>query len=349
MRRALRLALVALCCGAPASARAADAPARAADPYDPPMAVPTPTPAQAAEPAVVVRYDLGGDLTLRSKGRLAYRLEATGKLPPGAALPKRRFEGTFDVVRRIRLVGAKRRSTVEGPLDVRGAWGDAKEKAATVPLKLEFEEGPRGAAPYGSIRFTAPGLAVDDLEAFQRAFTDRFGPPDRPVRVGDVFGATEGMAVEESLLRVAFRLSQRELTGKAPLVPVPGGGVWVDGRDGTGPTAGLVVRAAITHAHQTDTDDPKDPANVHVDYRAAIEARRVLVIDGGWAKAHDAALRRKVRYTGPAYDYTIEIVQDVRFETTVEPPASPASPAPNPPAPTPPAPTPPAMDGAAGR
>jgi hypothetical protein len=280
-----------------------------------------------AEPPVVVRHDLGGDLTLRSKGRLAYRLEATGKLPPGASLPTRRFEGTFDVVRRIRLVGARRRSTVEGPLEVRGAWGDAKERTATVPLKLEFDEGPRGAADLASIRFTAPGLAVDDLEAFQRAFTDRFGPPDRPVRVGEVFSATEGMAVEESLLRVAFRLSQRELTGKAPLVPVPGGGVWVDGRDGAGPDAGLVVRAAITHAHQTDTDDPKDPANVHVDYRAAIDARRVLVLDGGFAKAHDAVLRRRLRYVGAAFDYTVEVVQEVRLATVVEP-APEKSPAP---------------------
>lgn len=327
MRRAAALAL-ALLCGAPSSAGAADAPARAPDPYDPPMAVPTPTAAQAAEPPVTVRHDLAGDLTLRSKGRLAYRLDASGKLPPGATPPKRRFEGTFEVVRRVRLVAGKRRSTVDGPLEVRGAWGDAAEKAATVPLKLEFEEGPRGAAPAGTIRFTAPGLSVDDLEAFQRAFTDRFGPPDRPVRVGDVFGVTEGMAVEESLLRVAFRLSQRELAGRAPLVPVPGGGVWVDGRDGTGPRAGLVVRAAITHAHRTDTDDPKDPANVHVDYRAAIEARRVLVIDGGWARAHDASLRRKVRYTGPAYDYTLEVVQDVSLVTEVEPaPAAPGAPA----------------------
>lgn len=338
MRRAVRLLLVALCGAAPAAARAADAPARAADPYDPPMNVPVISAAQAAEPPVVVRHDLGGDLTLRSKGRLAYRLDASGKLPPGATPPKRRFEGTFDVVRRVRLVAGKRRSTVEGPLEVHGAWGDAKEKAATVPLKLEFEEGPRGAAPYASIRFSAPTLSVDDLEAFQRAFTDRFGPPDRPVRVGEVFAPTEGMAVEESLLRVAFRLSQRELTGKAPLVPVPGGGVWVDGRDGTGPTAGLVVRAAITHAHQTDTDEPTNPANVHVDYRAAIEARRVLVLDGGWAKAHDATLRRKVRYTGTGYDYTIEVVQDVSLETRVEPaPAAPATPAV------------PAMDGASAR
>ena len=341
MRRALAIAL-ALVCGAPAPARAADAPAPAVDPYAPRMDVPP-----LAEPPVVVRHDLGGDLTLRSKGRLAYRLEATGKLPPGAALPKRRFEGTFDVVRRVRLVAGKRRSTVEGPLEVRGAWGDAKEKAATVPLKLEFEEGPRGAAPYASIRFSAPTLSVDDLEAFQRAFTDRFGPPDRPVRVGEVFGPTEGMAVEESLLRVAFRLSQRELAGRAPLVPVPGGGVWVDGRDGTGPTAGLVVRAAITHAHQTDTDAPQNPANVHVDYRAAIEARRVLVVDGGWAKAHDATLRRKVRYTATGYDYTIEVVQDVSLVTEVEPvPAAP--PAPTAPA-APAAPAVPAMDGASAR
>lgn len=347
MRRAVRLVLVALCCGAlccvaPAAARAADAPARAADPYAPPMNVPA-----IAEPSVVVRHDLAGDLTLRSKGRLAYRLDASGKLPPGATPPKRRFEGTFDVVRRVRLVAGKRRSTVEGPLEVHGAWGDAKERAATVPLKLEFEEGPRGAAPYASIRFSAPTLSVDDLEAFQRAFTDRFGPPDRPVRVGEVFGPTEGMAVEESLLRVAFRLSQRELTGKAPLVPIPGGGVWVDGRDGTGPTAGLVLRAAITHAHQTDTDEPTNPANVHVDYHAAIEARRVLVLDGGWAKAHDATLRRKVRYTGTGYDYTLEVVQDVSLETRLEPaPAAPAAPA------TPaasPVPAAPAMDGAAAR
>lgn len=342
MRRAALLLFASLACVAPA-ARAADAPAPAADPYDPPMAVPTPTAAEAAAPPVVVRHDLAGDLVLRSKGRLAYRLDATGTMPKGATPPQRRFEGTFDVVRRVRLVGGKRRSTVEGPLEVRGASGDAKEKAATVPLKLEFEEGPRGAAPYASIRFTAPGLSVDDLEAFQRAFADRFCPPDRPVRVGDVFSATDGMAVEESLLRVAFQLSQRALTGKAPLLPMPGGGVWVDGRDGPGPAAGLVVRAAITYAHQTDTDAPTDPANVHVDYRAAIEARRVLVLDGGWAKAHDATFRRKVRYTGPAFDYTLEVVQEIHLETTPEAPPGPVAPA----APATPA-TPP-KDAAPGR
>ncbi len=100
-----------------------------------------------------------------------------------------------------------RRSTVEGPLEVHGAWGDAKEKAATVPLEFEFGEA-RGAAPC-RIRFSALTPSVDDLEACSSARSPTGWAPDRPVRVGEVFGPTEVMAVEESLLRVALALAAR--------------------------------------------------------------------------------------------------------------------------------------------
>lgn len=314
LRAAVAAALVSTTLLAPVGASAGDDARPAADPYDPPVRVP-----EAADPAVRVRHDLAGDLTLRTRGRVTYGLAVSGTLPQGASVPPRSLDGTVDLVRRVRLVGGVRTSTVEGPFVVTGRWGDAPPKTVTVPLTLTFEEGGSGAAVGRTVKFSAPGLAVDDLEVLQRAFTDRFGPPDRPVRVGDRFAPTEGMAVEESLLRVAFRLSQRELTGKAPLVPVPGGAVWVDALEGKGADAVLVVRAAITHALSTDTDAPKAPENVHVDYRAAVEGRRALVVDGGWAKAHDVALRRRLRYTGQGFDYTVEVEQRATLETTREP------------------------------
>jgi len=248
----------------PTAARGADVPTvpvapvpPVTDPYAPPVRVPA-----IAEPPVLVRHDLAGDLVLRTTGRVSHRRVVTGTLPAGATVPGRSFDGTVDLVRRVRLVGAKRMSTIEGPFAATGRSGDDPPKSATVPLSLAFEEGPRGAAVIASIRFTAPGISVDDLEALQRAFTDRFGPPDRAVRVGEPFSPSEGMAVEDTFLRVAFRLSQRQFTGRAPVLPVPEGAVWADGLVGQGADAALVVRAAITHAHAADTDDPKAPENL---------------------------------------------------------------------------------------
>lgn len=299
-------------------ASAADAPGP--DPFAPPV-----TPPPASGLPVRVRHDLSGDPTFRVRGPIESLWRVAGTMPEGKQETLRAFVGSVDLVRRVRLAGGKRRSTVEGTLDlvgrfVEGATTGGEPKDAKVPLTLSWEESGAGDAVLGTVRLEAPGLSPDDLEALQRAFTDRLGPPDVAVRVGDVFEPRDAMALDEPMMRVAFLLGQRKLVGRAPLVPVPTGAVWIDGRAGEGERADLVVRAAVAHAMATDTDAPGHEENVHIDYRAAVTARRVIALDGGFARAHDATWRRRVRYVGrhegKPFDYTVEAEQ--RADLTME-------------------------------
>ena len=65
-------------------------------------------------------------------------------------------------------------------------------------------------------------------------------------------------------------------------------------------------------------DPPTDPKNVRIDYRAAIEGRRAVVIDGGWTRDEDVTIRRRIAYRATDFDYAVEIEGRTALETTLE-------------------------------
>jgi hypothetical protein len=274
-------------------------------------------PAPRGDP-IRVRYDLAGDVTLRTTGTFSFRLRATGRLPKEKPVPSRSFEGTVDLTRRITLVAGTRHSTIEGPYVVTGRVEGQPAATQTVPFSLAFDEGDQGAARVASIRVATPGLPPEDLEGLVRAFTDRFGPPPEPVRIGDALRPTDGIEVEESMKRTAFFLYLRSLPpGKQPLVAAPRGAVWIDGHEGRGEGEVVIVRAAVSQAQEGDSDRPPlPPENVHITYRAAIEGMRHVVVDGGWAARHDVALRRAFHYVARDFDYTVELEHHADLSTT---------------------------------
>jgi hypothetical protein len=295
------------CAGSSACGEDARTPSPPAAPTSDPYAPPIPIPPVSGEP-MTVRHDLSGGLVLRSTGTLAFRFTASGSFGKTAKQPSRSLEGTVDLVRRVEPLGGAQHSTVTGTLALASRVEGAPPVPTTVPFKLSFDEDGRGGAIRRTIRVSASGVELSDLEGLQRAFTDRFAPPDRSVRVGDRFTPAEGMDVEDPLKRTVFLLFRRSLAGGTPMVPAPTGAVWAAAREGSGADVAVVLRAAIAHFHEGDTDPPPLPKeNVHIVYEAAIEGTRNVVLDGGWASAHDVTLRRRIRFTSADADYTVEV------------------------------------------
>lgn len=307
------LAAAGAACGddPPGPGPRAPEPADAADPYAPRVDPPAPS-----GPAVRVRYAADPGTPWRARGTLTWRRDVRGTLAPEVKATSIHYDGRFDLLRRVTVGGGARHARVEGTLSLgEGSTGGARE----VPVVLLFEQDASG---FGKppVRLEAKGLEEPSaLETLQAALADRFGPPDRDVRVGDRFAPKEAMALDELLVRPLFVLFQRTLTSWPPMLPQPEGAVWVASVDGAGPAASLVLRAAVRSVHEGDTDKPPLPKeNVHIAVAQALEGSRRLALDGGDVRAHDVTLRRRLRFAGAGFDYTVEVVGRTALEGTRE-------------------------------
>ncbi|MCC7140051.1 MAG: hypothetical protein IT460_16645 [Planctomycetes bacterium] len=309
----LAVAFVAAGCGdeGPAPAHA-PAPVEGPDPWAPRVDPPVPT-----GPAVRVTRAPDPGTPWRAKGSWSWRRDLRGRLAPEVKASSLAYEGTFSLERRVVASAGARHARVEGTLALAAASSGG---ARAVPLVITFEQDADGFGK-APVRLSAPGLEDPTaLETLQAAVVDRFAPPDRDVRVGDRFAPKEAMALDEQLVRPLFVLFQRTLTTWPPMLPQPTGAVWVAAVDGTGPAASLVLRAAVRSEHEGDTDRPPLPKeNVHIAVVQALEGTRRLALSTGDVLAHDVTLRRRLHFTGAAFDYTVEVVGRTTLEGTRTP------------------------------
>lgn len=304
----------ALCLLACACGPKADGPG-SSDPYQPKIS----RPALSGEPVTVRRTRTAGQV-FRSKGTTSQRRVARGRFGAQPIPPDRTFSGNVEATRRVTL-GEKGQlvSRIEGKVDGVATMGAAAPKPILVAFTLTFEEEPAGGAVHRSIKFDAPTGDATDFETLAAAFTDRFSLPEKGIRVGEDLNFTEVMQLDESLRRPLFFLFQESARrGKPANAPIEGS-VWVQGREKIGTDDVLDVRIVLMHAYADETlDPPTDPRNVRIDYRAAIEGRRAVVLDGGWTRDQDVAVRRRIAYRATDFDYTVEVEGRTALVTTLE-------------------------------
>src|SRR5262245_53487131 len=178
------------------------------DGYHPRIAVP----ALSGEP-VTVRLRIEDGLSFHSRGSYSFRQTAHGQFDPGPrGRPKkppdsRSFTGALDLSRRVSLGGGALLSHVEGTITIEKSEGDGAPSLGAHSVGLWYAEDGHGGAVHRTIRSevgvvdrSQPGavhpIEPDDLEVLWSAFTAQFGPPERPVRVGDRVPVKEGMFVE---------------------------------------------------------------------------------------------------------------------------------------------------------
>ena len=293
------------------------------EPPTPPKA----PPAKAVGPAGPVEQGLrlrggpaAGDV-FRSRGTLSFHTDVAGRFGAEHPLPSRRVEGAVEAERKVtaRAEGGLS-STVTGRLVLKVRVADAAPTDREVPFTLTYDEGPDGGAVHRSIQLQVDKELAPALETLQGAFTDRFAPPARPLRVGDGFPPQDVLFLDDLLRRPLFFLFQRQASeGKAVGAPFVGR-AWVEAREAYEGEDVIRLRVSLTHAYEGETD-PGVPStkNVRITWWAAVEAVRRIAVDGGWARTHDFDVRRRLRYVGSDLDYTVETEGHTIFDTTRAP------------------------------
>lgn len=303
-RVALLLVVVASAAAAILWRRSSDGPA-ATEPTpleEPVWAVSPPADAPTGAPFVLGRAPRPE--VVRWSGTFSYGQAPSGRFGPEAPKARRALAGTFTALEATTGPASARETVVKADFALEDAAPPAAPATRRFEARLSFVRDARGAVVHRSIRLDAPAEVLTQLELFQAAFAQRFGPPPQAVRTGARIPIDDAIDVDDLLKRPLLFLFKE----RAPIdgwVNAPAeGGVWVVGRTGEGGAGRATLAVALTHAHAGE-NGPKGANAVRVDYRAKLEGRRTFDLADGRVTAHELSIARRIGYASHDFDYAV--------------------------------------------
>jgi hypothetical protein len=242
---------------------------------------------------------------VRWKGTYAFEQTTSGDVGHERTVPNRAVSGTFTAIETNSRRDGAEDASVAATFEVAETVQSAASTPRQIGAKLSFSRGADGAVVHRSIKLEAAAGLAGELEVFQLAFTQRFGVPDRPVRVGERLPIEDCVDVDDALLRPQwFLFRERAAKGDSVAAPIEGG-VWIASRDGAADGT-LTLQAALSQAH-TGVTGPDGPDAVRIDYRAVLDGARTLGLADALPRRHALSLSRRIHYSSRDLDYAVVV------------------------------------------
>lgn len=247
----------------------------------------------------------------RWKGTYTFEQSATGRFGGERTIPSRLLTGTFSATEAMSGPADAEEGAVDASFDF-DEGGPASPTKRLFHAKLSFMKGADGLVVHRSIHLDAPPDVTDALEVFQFAWTQRFFPPDRPIRAGERLAIDDCVELDDAFRRPLWFLFKDRAAKSGPVSEPVEGGAWIETREG-GMDGVARLRAALTHAH-TGPTGPEGPSAVLVDYRAVLDGDRTIGLADGMTRRHALMLARRIHYTSRDLDYVVVVRGEISME-----------------------------------